>query len=119
MIEGQLAKGADFSLLAKKYSDDAVSAAEGGLMGDVITHGSLEPYAELIVFATNVGECTKIIEHDSAFEIIKIESIEDEGTIGLEEVRSSIRHLILYMKQQRIIEDDTNRIIEKYGLSEI
>src|SRR5690606_35440130 len=102
--------GRDFSELAKKYSDDPGSAAQGGDLGSV-KKGVFYPEFEEAAFKLNVGEISGVVESPVGFHIsqmrekrgesvnsmhilIKIKADEDAGlrTIDfLSEVRDSIQ----------------------------
>lgn len=118
-IRNKVVNGSDFSELAKKYSDDAISAAEGGKMADYITRGSLEPNAELIVFSTKTGEISSIIEQPDSFEIIKVDAIENEGKVEYADIEETIGKILKYEKEEQIIKADTERITKKYNLKTI
>ncbi len=62
-------KGAKFSSLAKKYSIDSITAAQGGDLG-YFSKGEMVPEFESAVFALkNVGDITGIIKTDFGYHI--------------------------------------------------
>ena len=69
----QIKKGADFSALAKKYSNDPGSANKGGDLG-YLTRGVNEQF-DKIVFSLKKGEVSKVLKTKSGFQIIKLEDI--------------------------------------------
>lgn len=63
--------GADFSLMAKRYSQDPASAANGGDLG-FVKRGVFYPEFEAAAFALNIGEVSNIIESPAGFHIIQL-----------------------------------------------
>ena len=63
--------GKDFSELAKKYSDDPGSAAQGGDLG-FVKKGVFYPEFEEAAFKLNVGELSGIVESPIGFHIIQM-----------------------------------------------
>ena len=53
--------GADFSIMAKRYSQDPASAVNGGDLG-FVKRGVFYPEFESAAFALNVGQVSNIIE---------------------------------------------------------
>ncbi len=81
--------GADFSELAKKYSDDPGSAAQGGDLG-FVKKGVFYPEFEEAAFKLNVGEISEVVESPVGFHIIQM--LEKRG----ESVNT--RHILIKIK---------------------
>lgn len=81
--------GADFSLLAKKYSDDPGSATEGGDLG-FVKRGVFYPEFEAAAFRLKEGELSDVVESPVGFHIIEL--IERRG----ESIRA--RHILVKPK---------------------
>lgn len=64
-------KGADFAALAKKYSDDPGSAANGGDLGSV-KRGVFYPEFEAVAFSLTPGQISGIVESPVGFHIIQL-----------------------------------------------
>jgi len=64
-------KGADFAALAKKYSDDPGSAANGGDLGSV-KRGVFYPEFEAVAFSLTPGQISKVVESPVGFHIIQL-----------------------------------------------
>jgi parvulin-like peptidyl-prolyl isomerase len=70
------AKDADFAKLAKQYSQDPGSAANGGDLG-YFAKGKMVPAFEEAAFALKVGETSKPIRTVYGYHIIKVTDIKD------------------------------------------
>jgi peptidyl-prolyl cis-trans isomerase SurA len=81
--------GADFSELAKKYSDDPGSAAQGGDLG-FVKKGVFYPEFEEAAFKLNTNEISGVVESPVGFHIIQL--LEKRG----ESVHT--RHILVKIK---------------------
>ena len=70
-IRTQLVNGADFASLAKKYSKDEASAANGGDLG-WFPKGVMDPNFEAVAFQLKVGEISQVVQTQFGFHIIKV-----------------------------------------------
>jgi peptidyl-prolyl cis-trans isomerase D len=70
-IKQQAAKGASFAALAKKYSDDVLSAENGGEL-PWFTVGALDPIFEKTVATLKVGEISAPVQTQYGLELIKV-----------------------------------------------
>ena len=80
---------ADFAALAKKYSQDPGSAAQGGSLGSFARGAMVKPFEEA-VFAMKEGEISNLVESDFGFHIIKLASIKPAKVRGFDEVKAEI-----------------------------
>ncbi len=93
----QVRAGGDFAALAKKYSDDPGSKAEGGELG--WTHrGQFVAEYDNVAFNQNVGQVSEPVKSQFGFHIIQTEDKHVAGVKPLAEVQGSIENFI---KQQR------------------
>lgn len=81
--------GEDFAALAKQYSEDDATAAEGGDLG-FFGRGKLVPPVEQAAWALQPGQTSEIVESPSGFHIIKLEAREEARTQSLDEVREQV-----------------------------
>lgn len=109
----RLKSGEDFAKLAKEYSEDDVSAVNGGDLG-YFTKGVMLPEFEEAAFKLNKGEMSDIVKSPSGYHIIKvfdrkveISSFEDEK----ENILGVIRYDI-YDKKMKELQSKAN--IERY-----
>ena len=71
-IYDKIQKGADFSELARRYSEDQSSSEKGGLL-PMLTTGQIIPSFEKAAFALNeVGEVSKPVRTEFGWHIIKL-----------------------------------------------
>jgi len=82
--------GADFAAMAKKYSEDPGSAAEGGDLGWV-GKGVFYPEFEAAAFALKPGEISGVIESPVGFHIIQM--IERRGD------KIHVRHILIKIQK--------------------
>lgn len=100
-IKKELDNGADFSELAKKYSDDPASAKRGGDLG-LISRGDFVKEYETVAFSLNDGEVSDIVQTQFGYHIIKM--IERRG----EKIRT--QHILI-----RVVptEEDAQRVVKQ------
>jgi foldase protein PrsA len=70
-VQKQLSDGGDFAELAKKYSEDTVSAPNGGDIG-FINAGQTVPEFEEVAFALETGEYSEIVETYYGYHLITV-----------------------------------------------
>lgn len=85
-VYADLQKGEDFASLAKLYSTDKISGANGGDL-DWVVAGMMPPQFEAAARALKVGEYSQPVKVDNAYHIIKVE---DEKFLPLSEVKNDI-----------------------------
>lgn len=85
--------GANFAELAKKNSDDTLSAKKGGDLG-WFPRGMMVKTFEDAAFALKKGEVSSIVETDFGFHIITVYDKKETGTEPLKEVQGQIKNLV-------------------------
>ncbi len=70
-IVDSLKQGADFGLMAKRYSQD-VTASSGGDLGAFYPRGTFLPAFEEAAFKLKPGEISDVVETEQGFHIIKL-----------------------------------------------
>ncbi|MDX2150344.1 MAG: peptidylprolyl isomerase [Bryobacteraceae bacterium] len=96
----QIRGGADFAELAKKNSEDTVSAANGGSM-DWITRGQTVANFEKTSFTLKPKEISSVIETEYGFHIVQLLEKEEARLRPFEEVKAD---LAKERQQQAVIE---------------
>ncbi|MFN7830931.1 MAG: peptidylprolyl isomerase, partial [Bacteroidota bacterium] len=74
----KLTRGEDFASLAKKYSDDPGSAAQGGDLG-LVKRGTFVPEFEAMAYNLEPGQLSPVTETDFGFHVIEL--IERRGNL--------------------------------------
>ena len=94
----QLRAGADFAKLAKENSEDPGSAANGGDLGDWITHGQMVPEFDKAIFALKPGEISDLVKTQYGFHIVQTLARQDAGLRSFAEVKGDLA--VQYKKQR-------------------
>jgi peptidyl-prolyl cis-trans isomerase D len=82
--------GKDFAELARKYSDDKGSAAQGGDLG-YFTRGTMVAKFEQAAFALQPGSLSDLVETNFGYHIIKAEGYIEAGVKPLEDVLAEVK----------------------------
>jgi peptidyl-prolyl cis-trans isomerase D len=101
---------ASFASLAKQYSQDPGSAANGGDLG-LFGRGAMVKPFEDAVFALKVGETSDLVQSDFGFHIIKLTAIKPGKTQSLAEVKELISQRIKTQKSN----DKFAELAEKFN----
>jgi peptidyl-prolyl cis-trans isomerase D len=104
----QVRSGADFAELAKKYSEDEGSKANGGDL-DYFSRGRMVPEFETAAFALEVGQVSELVKSQFGFHIIKVVDKKPAVTRSLDEVRPQIEE---QLKRQRADQQIATRATE-------
>jgi len=80
---------ASFAALAKEYSQDPGSAANGGDLG-MFGHGTMVKPFEEAVYKLKVGEISDLVQSDFGYHIIKLTAVKAAKTQALSEVKGFI-----------------------------
>ena len=95
-LQTQLAQGADFYELARKYSD-GFNAQMGGRIGFLEKGKSLKEVDEAL-FKLKTGEITPVIKTPAGFQIFRAEAIRPSKQTTLEEAQTEIKYHLLSQK---------------------
>jgi peptidyl-prolyl cis-trans isomerase SurA len=106
-VQNKLKAGENFTDLARKFSEDPGSAANGGTLG-FVSRGTLVKEFEEVAFALEPGQISDIVQTQFGFHLIQL--IERQGE------RINVRHILIQLKptvddEKRVI-DELNRIRE-------
>jgi peptidyl-prolyl cis-trans isomerase D len=101
-VLAQVKAGGDFAALAKKYSEDEGSKANGGDV-DFFARGRMVPEFEQAAFAMEPGQVSDLVKSQFGFHIIKVTDKRPASTTPLDQVRNQIQEtLTLQLADQRI-----------------
>jgi peptidyl-prolyl cis-trans isomerase SurA len=95
--------GEDFAALARQYSDDSVSRADGGKLG-LVGRGSLPPGIEDVVFSMKKGEIRGPLRTSRGFHIVQVTGREESSARPYEEVREQLRNQLTAQKMEKATE---------------
>ena len=85
----QARAGADFSALAKKYSQDPGSARQGGDLGWALRGAYVKPFADKL-FSMKAGEISDPVKTQFGYHIIRLDEIQAEHARTLADARAQI-----------------------------
>jgi len=103
------APGADFAALAKKYSQDDASAANGGDL-NYFGRGRMVPEFDTAVFAMEPGQISDLIKTQYGYHIIKLTDKKPATTKPFEEVRQQIADQLAVERAQTQATDEAENL---------
>ncbi|MCX6631274.1 MAG: peptidylprolyl isomerase [Candidatus Solibacter sp.] len=95
----QIKGGADFAKLAKENSEDPGSGANGGDLGDWITHGQMVAEFDKAIFSLKPGETSDLVKTVYGYHIVQTLARQDAGVRTFAEVKGE---LATQAKKQRV-----------------
>lgn len=101
-------EGKPFERMALMYSQDQVTAKEGGDLG-FFPRGQMIKEFDDVAFDLKPGEVSGVIETKFGFHIIKVEEVKEERTKPLEEAKEEIRKKLIKEKTQDLIKKEAYR----------
>jgi peptidyl-prolyl cis-trans isomerase D len=106
----QLKAGANFSELAKKYSDDAGSAKNGGSLGWIQRGRFPSPDVEKAAFSLAKGQTSDVVSTTGGFDIIHVDDKQEAHLKSLDEVKSQIEPILKQQNATRAAEGIANSL---------
>jgi len=100
------APGADFAALAKKYSEDDGSKANGGDL-DYFPKGRMVPEFEQAAFSMQPGQISDLVKSQFGFHIIKVVDKKPAATRSLDETRAQIQETLAAQRVEQQVTDRT------------
>lgn len=88
-LQVRLSEGADFSELAREFSQDPGSAADGGALGTFGRGSMVEPFEEA-AFATEPGQIAGPIRTEFGYHLIRVNERNEERLLSFDEVQDAI-----------------------------
>jgi peptidyl-prolyl cis-trans isomerase D len=95
----QIRSGADFAKLAKENSEDPGSGANGGDLGDWISHGQMVPEFDKAIFSLKVGQTSDLVKTMYGYHIVQVLAHQDGGVRTFADVKNE---LATQWKKQRV-----------------
>jgi foldase protein PrsA len=113
-LHDQIQGGADFAKLAKKYTQDQASKADGGKF-TAFKGRTVAPFDEF-VFSAKTGDLSDPIKTEFGWHIIEVLSaIKPATTTPLDQVKDSIKTTVLQTKQNAAMKAWIAALPAKYG----
>ena len=107
----QVKAGGDFAALARKFSEDEASKANGGDL-DYFGRGRMVPEFEAAAFALMPGQMSDLVKTQYGFHIIKVVDKKPAVTRSFDEIRPQIEE---QLKMQRAADEVSARATELAG----
>ena len=113
-VQDELKSGKSFDVVAKEYSQDPGSAANGGDLGE-FPRGMMVPEFEKAAFElAKPGDVSEPVKTQFGWHIIKLEERIPESTIPFEQVKERLTQELREQKTQKILQDMAKELEEKY-----
>ncbi len=104
--------GESFADLAREYSEDSVSAPNGGLIGEIAEEEMPELYAAQIM-ATPVGQMTPVLENEDMLLLFARLEESPSRVFGYEEIKTELKNYLYQMKFSEVYDDWIDELISK------
>lgn len=102
-IRNQILAGADFAEMARKYSMDPASAADGGLLGE-FTAEDIPPLFSAPIMNTAVGEPTEVLKNEGIIYLFTRDKELPQRIYSYEEVKEQLESYLFQLKQMEAYE---------------
>ncbi len=103
-LKRRLDKGEDFAAMAKKYSQDTVSAKNGGDLGFISKGMMLKPFEEA-VYGMKLGEISQPVKTEYGYHIIKL--------VKIDKNKRQVSHILIPPPQKAKSLDSVKEMIRK------
>ena len=111
-IAKELKAGADFSELAKKYSQDSGTAEQGGDLG-MAARGAYVPEFEAALYALeSKGAVSEPVLTEFGYHLIKLLDIEDKELPDFDSEKDRIKNLLIAAESRNIFQEKLSEIEE-------
>jgi len=108
----EIESGADFGSLAKKYSEDTVSAEKNGDLG-YFSRGTMVKSFEKTAFSLKPGEVGPLVKTQFGFHIIKVEDVKKAGIKPVEQVKDEIIKELKKEKARQLVLKEAKRAFNR------
>lgn len=112
MIQKKLNEGEDFAELARKYSDDALSAKQGGDLG-FAPRGTYGDAFEKALFSMKKGEVKGPIKTQYGYQFIKLLAIQSEPKPSFQSMKDKLRTEFVDQKVNQIFAKKLSTLKDK------
>jgi len=106
-LRAQIIETDDFTGVAREFSQDPGSSADGGNLGEIESGVMVQPFEDAL-FQMQVGELSEPVRTAFGWHLIKLDAIRGGGTRAFEEVRAEIEDEI----KSEMVENQIFDIVE-------
>ncbi len=104
---------ADFAALAKRYSQDPGSAANGGNLGFFTRDAMVKPFADAVFAMQKPGEIVGPVKSQFGYHIIRLDAIKPAQTLPMVQVKGSIAAILRQREAQSRYDRDADDFSDK------
>ena len=108
-VQTLLKNGDKFSVLASKYSEDPVSARNGGDLG-YFGRGQMVPEFEQVAFSLKTNEVSEIVTTQYGYHILLVTDHQMSGERTFDEVKSDIEKFLRATKEREIAAEHIKKL---------
>ena len=113
-VQAELKAGKSFDVVAKEFSIDPGSAANGGDLGEFPKGVMVKEFEETAFALKNPGDVSEPVKTQFGWHIIKLEERIAESTTPFAQVKQQILQELREQKTQEILETKSKELEEKY-----
>ncbi len=106
------AQGADFAALAREFSDDIGSKAQGGDLGWV-EKGLTQPAFETALFAMADTQISDPVKTDEGYHVIQLREVQAERSKAFEEVQAELAEQYRTGERDRVFNERSGKLIDQ------
>lgn len=110
-LRERIAAGEDFAALAAEFSDDPVSAEQGGDLG-WLEPGIIDDAFDEALFAMNVGELSEPVQSEFGWHVIRLDEVREPRGQSFEEARMQIEDELRAERAEELYFDLSERLID-------
>ena len=107
----KLEEGADFAEIAKEYSEDAGTAANGGELGWVLRGQYGDPALDQAAFSLQSGQRSGVVRSDFGFHIIQVDKRDRAQMRSLDDARQEIIADLTAEREQNALIERADRVM--------
>lgn len=110
-VAKQAKAGKDFAALAKQYSDDLGSKAQGGDLG-WLEKGVTDPAFDTALFALKKGEISEPVLSDEGYHVIQLRELREEHARSFDEVKPELVKEVLDGERDRAFNAQASKLTD-------
>ncbi|WP_376690083.1 SurA N-terminal domain-containing protein [Wenzhouxiangella sp. EGI_FJ10409] len=111
-LRERIADGESFEELAMEYSDDPVSAEQGGDLGWIEPEDMVEPFEDSLYELDEPGDLSQPVETQFGWHLIRLEEVRPPQGMSFEEARQEILDDHLQREREELYMDMSERMVD-------